>query len=156
MSSAGCALTSEVKDISNVHVFFSCVSFNSTYNLVDISDVLLLVKTTTFLVLVQFIWCLFKQIQVIWLLCQMIVDIAHFMFRFSIYPKLFLYISYWFGQVTFTFTFKSFSRRFYPERLTNWCIHRLKLWFDIGISLLAKCHWKDVEKKTMPEICIFG
>ena len=26
-------------------------------------------------------------------------------------------------EVTFTFTFKSFSRRSYPERLTNWCIH---------------------------------
>jgi hypothetical protein len=27
------------------------------------------------------------------------------------------------GVNTFTFTFKSFSRRSYPERLTNWCIH---------------------------------
>lgn len=27
------------------------------------------------------------------------------------------------GTYTFTFTFKSFSRRSYPERLTNWCIH---------------------------------
>ena len=27
------------------------------------------------------------------------------------------------SPLTFTFTFKSFSRRSYPERLTNWCIH---------------------------------
>ena len=27
------------------------------------------------------------------------------------------------SSFAFTFTFKSFSRRSYPERLTNWCIH---------------------------------
>ena len=85
LSSAGCPLTSEVKDISNFHVFFVVVSFNSKYNLIspliDISDLLLLV---------QFIRCLFKKIQVIWLLWQMFVYIVHFTFRFSIYHKLFL------------------------------------------------------------------
>jgi hypothetical protein len=47
LSSAGCPLTSEIKDISHFHVFFSCFSFNSTNNLIstliDISSLLLLV-----------------------------------------------------------------------------------------------------------------
>lgn len=57
LSSAGCPLTSEVKYISICMCFFSCVSFNITYNLIspliDISDLLLLVKTTVFLVVVS-------------------------------------------------------------------------------------------------------
>jgi hypothetical protein len=36
---------------------------------------------------------------------------------------------------TFTFTFKSFSRRSYPERLTNWCIHLMTLWHHTPAEL---------------------
>lgn len=38
-------------------------------------------------------------------------------FKGAEYFRKALYIGY------ITFTFKSFSRRSYPERLTNWCIH---------------------------------
>jgi hypothetical protein len=71
----------------------------------------------------------------VWRLCgPMVFILAYYcLYRWMWYLQVFGNCSHrwtrlvgvyiFFLRSSFTFTFKSFSRRSYPERLTNWCIH---------------------------------